>query len=218
MDGLFEQPEVSNLLFSDDSKAIIASTIYVACGMSKNVCDDMINMPNRASWLAGLSLPFFIERLLANQIDQNQIGKFPFYYREVKSPKSAFSYIEYYSDTVKFHIKKVRKVEKLPTSANHRTSNAKVNQLFLGFGPEFVPQGVNVPFGIITYDHFKFDLKFICLGFPKYDYTDWQNPHLSIMEYISKEMSEYIKKENDLALKEEYKEKVEKILPKLKDA
>lgn len=198
-------------LFPDAVKTLVASNIFVACEMSKQIAygAEMINLPRRATWLAGHSLPFFIERLMTKAIDQSMVGKFPFNYREEKVPRGAFTYVEYYCSLGKFHIKKVPKEGKLPPASYHRVSNALANKLALDFGPNYIPQGVHVPFSIITYGHTKFNLEFIGLGFPKYDYSGWAD-NVAISDSVSKETVETIRKENAPALKEEFQEKIEK--------
>jgi len=197
-------------LFPDAVKTLVASNIYVACEMSKQVaCGEMAKTPRRATLIAGHSLPFFIERLMTKAIDQSVVGKFPYHYREEKVPKGAYTYVEYYSSLGKFHIKKVKKEGKLPSAAYHRISNALSNKLILDFGPEYIPQGVYVPFSIITYGHTKFSLDFINLGLPFYNYTGWADI-IPISDSVSPEMVENIKKENVPELKEEFRGRIEK--------
>lgn len=196
-------------MFSDSVKTAIATNIYVACQMSRELRDNMINMPMRASWLAGQALGFFIDKLMTELIDQSMVGKFPYNYREIRIPKCGYPYIEYYSTKGKFHIKKTDKPKLLPKAAVHRRSNALSNKYFLDFGPEYIPVGVNAPFALITYGHKKLEFNFIKLGFPKWDYSDWAD-QWDISETISKEVAEKIIIHKGPELKEEYQEIIEK--------
>lgn len=198
---------VRDELFLETTKVTIASNIFAACQMSKDLRDSMINLPKRASWFAGHALPYFIDRLLSVQIDNSVLGRFPYNYREVRIPKCGHPYVEYYSEIGKFHIKKVSKAGKLPDSAIHRRSNATSNQCLLNLGPEFTPGGVNVPFSLITYGHTRFNLDFIYLGFPKWDYTEWAD-NWDISNAVSREVAEDIRTGKGPALKEEYQEKI----------
>lgn len=196
-------------MFSESVKTMIATNIYVACNMSKDLRDSLIYMPMRAGWFAGHALGFFIDKLMTEEIDNSVVGRFPYNYRETRIPKCGYPYVEYYSANGKFHIKKMDKPEKLPKAAVHRVSNALVNKFFLDFGPEYIPDGVNVPFGLITYGHKKFDLTFISLGFPTWDYSGWAN-HWEITDNISKERAETIMTHKAPELKEEYQEQIVK--------
>lgn len=202
-----ELNELRDNMFSDSVKTMIATNIYVACEMSKDLRNSLINMPMRASWFAGHALGFFIDKLMTEQIDHSIVGKFPYNYRETRIPKCGYPYIEYYSENGKFHIKKVDKEKCLPKTAVHRVSNALSNRFFLDLGPEHIPVGVNVPFSLITYGHKKFELSFVNLGFPKWDYSEWAN-HWDISDGISKEVAEIIMSRKAPELKEEYKETV----------
>ena len=201
--------ELRDQMFPDSVKTMIATNVYVACEMSKDLRDNLINMPMRATWIAGIALGFFIDKLMAEQIDLSIVGKFPYHYREIRIPKCGYPYIEYYSDNGKFHIKKVNKAEHLPNAAVHRVSNALSNQFFLDFGPEYIPTGVNVPFGIITFGHYKFERPFISLGFPKWDYSGWAD-RWDVSDRISREIAETIMSRKAPAIREEFQENIMK--------
>ncbi len=203
LDALYDE------LFPDSVKTTIATNIYVACEMSRELRDSLINMPMRASWLAGQALGFFIDKLMTEMIDQSMVGKFPYNYREIRIPKCGYPYIEYYSTNGKFHVKKVNRAKVLPKAAVHRVSNALSNHYFLDFGPEYVPVGINAPFALITYGHKKQDLTFVEIGFPKWDYSCWAE-QWDISKMISTEVAEQIMVHKGPELKEEYQEIIEK--------
>ncbi len=209
MDKLLQDHKFDNLceeLFPDSVKTMVATNIYAACTISKNLRDSMINMPMRASWIAGHSLAYFIDKLLTGQIDNSTVGKFPYDYRETRIPKCGYPYMEYYSPKGKFHIKKVDKEHRLPTAAVHRISNSLANTVLLNYGSEYTG---NVPFALITFGHKRLDLSFIELGFPKPDYSDWAD-YWGISDKISKELAEEILLQKEPELKEEYQEKIVK--------
>lgn len=193
-------------LFPDYVKTVLASDIYAACTISKDLRDSMINMPMRAAWIAGHSVAYFIDKLLTQQIDNSIVGRFPYDYRETRIPKCGYPYMEYYSPKGKLHIKKVDKAHKLPAAAVHRISNSLSNAILLNYGSEFTG---NVPYALLTFGHKRLDLSFVKLGFPKPDYSDWAG-YWDISEKISKEFTEEILKQKGPELKEEYQEKISK--------
>jgi hypothetical protein len=209
-----ELNELCEELFPDSVKTMIATNVYAASKMSKNLRDSWVNMPMRMSWFAGHSFGFFIDQLMSKQIEESVIGKFPYSYRELRIPKCGYPYMEYYSDKGKFHIKKADKPERLPKAAIQRISNAQSNG-FLDYGPDYIPQVEDNPFALITYGHRGFDLRFIEIGFPETDYSDWKG-YWDISQNISKEIAESVLKDKEPELKEEYQEIVQKYSLKLK--
>lgn len=193
-------------LFPDSVKTLVATNIYAACTISKDLRDSMVNMPMRASWIAGHALAYFIDKLITQQIDISMIGRFPYDYRETRIPKCGYPYMEYYSQKGKFHIKKVDRAQRLPMAAVHRLSNSLANTNLLNYGSEYTG---NIPFALITFGHKRLDLSFIELGFPKPDYSDWAG-YWDISDKISKELAEEILKQREPELKEEYQEKINK--------
>mgnify|MGYP000930043290 CR=1 FL=1 len=198
-----------NELFPESIRTMLATNIYAACAMSRNIKDSLINMPKRASWIAGHSFAYYIDKLVTAQIDKSVVGKFPYSYQEIRIPKCGYPYMEYYSDYCKFHIKKAEKAERLPKAAIQRVSNSLSNEMFLDFGPEYIPVEENKPFALITYGHKGFDLTFIELGFPKWDYSDWVG-NWDIAKNISKDVAEDILKNKEPELREEFNEKIVK--------
>lgn len=200
-----------NLMFSDKAKETIATSIYVACNMSKNMKNEMLTIPRRAAMLAGHAFPVYIDKILTSQIDSFDLNTFPYNYREDTIPKCGYSYIEYHNENGKFHIKKSDKKAKLPKSSVHRRSNAQSNLIFLDFGEEYVPSNVSVPFALITYGHKRFDLSYILIGYPSYDYSGWQDNILwNISNYISKERAEFIRNTYSENIEEEFRENITK--------
>lgn len=196
-------------MFPKNVRTTIASSIYLASCMSKELRDSMVNIPRRGAMLAGHAFPVFIDKLIAAQIDQVAIGNFLYNYREFKIPQCGYAYIEYHSNVGKFHIKKSNKEEKLPNAAVHRISNAESNMVFLDFGPEFIPENTTVPFALITYGHKHFDLSFINIGFPAHDYSGWSDGfQMSIMDDISKDAVENIRANVGGKIKEEFQEQI----------
>lgn len=192
-DELFAQ------MFPQQARQILASSVYVASKMSKSLRDEMISIPRRASMLAGHAFPVFIDRLMAKQIDEIDVGQFPYQYREITIPKCGHAYIEYHSPIGKFHIKKSNKANALPKAAVHRVSNAMSNKIFLDLGSEYIPENTSVPFSLITYGHKNFNITFIQIGFPTWDYSGWESNYCwDISGDISKELVEYIEKKQQV--------------------
>jgi hypothetical protein len=203
VDDLYE------IMFPQQVRKVIASSIYAASNLSKELRDGLINLPMRASWLAGTTFPVFIDKIMAEQIDNIDIGKFPYCYGENRIPRCGYPYVEYYSPEGKFHIKKNNKPEKLPKAAVHRISNSLSNILFLDYGEEFVPPNISVPFALVTYGHIRFELSFIQVGFPTHNYTGWEaEKRWNIVNDVSKEMVENIQQGKVGELKEELQEQI----------
>ena len=209
MEVIMDIKESGKLMYPEQVTQILASTIYAACSISKSMTENYINIPHRGALIAGQTFPFNIDRLLTKQIDTNEVGKFPFLYRENEVAGVSFPYIEYYSDIGKFHIKKSTTIDKLPQARVHRISNAQSNRIFLDFGDEYIDKNLDQVYGLISYNHKRFNMKYIVAGIPEYDYSGWAFK-LDITTHLSKDLMEDIKKENEARLKEEFNEAIVK--------
>ena len=41
----------------------------------------------------------------------------------------------------------------------------------MNYGPNYIPEDINLPFAIVIFGHKDLDLKYIKIGFPTWDYT-----------------------------------------------
>ena len=197
------------MMFPKSVRTVISSSIYTANQWSKELKNSLISLPMRGSLFAGHAFPIFIDKIMASQIDKLEVGNFPYDYGEHRIPKCGYPYVEYHSPFGKFHIKKLEKAEKLPKAAVHRLSNSVSNLIFLELGDEYIPPNLGVPFGLVTYGHYKFDLTFIQVGFPTADYKEWaDNKRWSIVDDVSKEMVEEIRHGAAGQIKEEFQETI----------
>lgn len=206
MSKLSEQFEI---MFPQSVRTVLSSSIYLASQWSKELRNSLVSLPMRGSLLAGHAFPVFIDKIVASQIDKLEVGNFPYDYGEHRIPKCGYPYVEYHAPFGKFHIKKLERAEKLPKAAVHRLSNSMSNLIFLDFGDEYVPPNLGVPFGLVTYGHYKFDLTFMQVGFPSADYKGWiDSKRWNIANDISKEMVEQIRQGATGQIKEEIQETI----------
>lgn len=196
-------------IYNDNVAMIIATNIFAAAHISKNIKKEYLNLPKRGSWLAGYALPFTIDKLLTQEIDKIEVGNFPFDYREERINGRYFPYVEYFSSDFRFHVKKSNCEHKLPEIRKFRLSNAQTNRIALDFGDEYIDNSLTQGYGIITYNHKGFDLRYIIAGIPEYDYSGWAYKK-DIMKNISKELANEIEKKNSVKLKEEFEEEIVK--------
>lgn len=200
---------IFDIAFPDSIKKMISTNIYLATRATKEIRDMFLETPRAARRVAGIILPTYIDKYLISAINNLDINPLKIKTVERKGAGGS-SYTEYISNNCKFHIKKTARPS-LPKEAYHRKTNAESNKIFLNYGPNYIPEDINLPFAIVIFGHKDLDLKYIKIGFPTWDYTGWQNGKLiEISNYISTDEADRIEKKIPM-MKEQLKVDFEKI-------
>lgn len=181
--------------------------------MAKDCSLEFANILYRGRYLAGICFPVLIDKCLTTVLDNMDVNIAQYNYYSLKVPRGNYQYIEYCCPFGKFHIKRVNKKGNLPKATAHRLSNAESNKIFLNLGDNYIPKNINTPFALITYTHKNFRLQSISLGFPNYEYTDWQDgKQWELSLNFSDEIANVIDK-NQVSIKAKLFDVIEEISP-----
>lgn len=186
---------------SKSFREMSASTIYSALTISRDFVLQHPSLPRTNYYWAAYNVQFIIPNIMM-KIIEDQDHKFLNVYGDEAPNPHGRPYVEFEINNIKVHIKKNRNAEKLPNISIYRESESTKNnmQMALDFGTDTaVSQKL---FAIITYNHQRFNLKYIQIGFPKDDYSGWIDKW-SLIDDIKSDTVEMIKKKYGPEIREE---------------
>ena len=182
---------------SDVTKHIIANSVYAGCMTCREIMSspEALGIPRCKYFDTASSIGFFINRIAAQYIDDNNFADLKYYEKTVGHGRPM---VLFESGRVVFHIKKNRNSQKLPPRSNLRVNEAQENKDAFLVLPGF--EQPKTIYMIVTFNHKNFQLKYVQIGMADAEYNKWLN-RWSLVDYIQKDRAEEMNKEykSDLA-------------------
>lgn len=184
------------------TKSIFATSILLSMKYARDVANDCPLIPRTFYYNASNQLRFIIYKLIVKYIDDNNLGEIKFH--EPRNEKGLTIPEFIVNSNVTIHLKKTLNSEKLPVFSQARKEKSIVNeQLSLPF------EDFNNYFCLVTYNHRKFNLKYMQIGVPDKNYEKWLYTE-NILTYIDKDIEENIDKNYSNEIKEDFNRKTQK--------
>lgn len=180
-------------------KQIFASAIYCGMKQAESIWREHPELPKHGRYNAGCQLRFIISYLLTEIADNELTARLT--YTEAAGNTSP---VFWWDSRIKIQVKKHNKPEELPKETADRASNAKRNQGSLFEADEFAEC-----YALISYDHKDFKCKYIQIGIPDANYTQWLKVE-RIEDYIDMDAVENINKNYSKSLESAFSEEITK--------
>lgn len=190
-------------------RELVASSIYSAVVMSRDFIRDHPELPLMNHYRAACDLQFKIPELIAKLIESPEYSFLNVIVME-STMHTVRPQVEFELNGIGVHVKKHRNAKTLPGMSGYRVDHAKNNdlQMALDFGITEMKEETK-PFAIVTFNHKRFNLDYIQIGFPKEDYSGWIG-RWSLMSDIEMDIVETVKKKYAPEFKEELAHKIAK--------
>lgn len=182
-------------------KKIIATSIYMAMKYAREQSFQCLQLPKTYYYKAAVDLRFIIAQFIVKYIDDNNFVNVK--YNENINEKGLPT-PEILIDNIVVHLKKHNKQETLPGFSKKReVESLKNEQLTLGFEEEY---GY---YCLATYDHKRFNIKYIQIGVPNESYSKWLGRE-NLLGYIDRDLAERVEKAYSAEIKEEIANNIKK--------
>ena len=166
-------------------KKIIATSIYMAMKYARDQSFQCLQLPKTYYFKAAVELRFIIAKFIVKYIDDNNFVNVK--YNENINEKGLPT-PEILVDNIVIHLKKHNNPETLPCNSKKREMESLKNvQLTLGFEEE------HSYYCLATYDHKRFNIKYIQIGMPNENYSKWLGRE-NLLGYIDLDLAERVEK------------------------